>query len=93
MLFFNMKLDALDFTILKLLQKNAKLTNKALSSELSLSVTAVYERIKKLEKSGVIENYVALISKEKVEKSFIAFCHLKLIQHTQKNVKHFERGH
>ena len=86
-----MKLDPLDFSILKLLQKNAKLTNKALSSELSLSVTAVYERIKKLEKSGVIENYVALISKEKVEKSFIAFCHIKLIQHTQENVKHFEK--
>ena len=54
-----MKLDALDLSILRLLQKDAKLTNKALSSKLSLSVTAIYERIKKLEKSGVIANYVA----------------------------------
>ena len=63
-----MKLDSLDISILKLLQKDAKLTNKALSSKLSLSVTAIYERIKKLEKSGIIDNYVALVSKEKVEK-------------------------
>ena len=86
-----MKLDSIDISILKLLQKDAKLTNKALSIKLSLSVTAVYERIKKLEKSGIIENYVALVSKDKVERSFVAFCHIKLIQHTQDNVKKFER--
>lgn len=86
-----MKLDSLDISILKLLQKDAKLTNKALSVKLSLSVTAIYERIKKLEKSGIIDNYVALVSKEKVERSFVAFCHIKLIQHTQDNVKKFEK--
>jgi Lrp/AsnC family leucine-responsive transcriptional regulator len=86
-----MKLDALDLSILKLLQKNSKLTNKALSTHLSLSVTAVYERIKKLEKTGIIKGYVALLSKEKLEQSFIAFCHVKLIQHTQDNVKQFEK--
>ena len=83
-----MKLDSLDLSILRLIQKDAKLTNKALSSKLSLSVTAIYERIKK---SGVIANYVALVSKEKVAKSFIAFCHIKLTQHTQNNVKQFEK--
>ena len=73
-----MKLDELDIKILRLLQKDAKLTNKALSAKLALSVTAIYERIKKLEKTGFIEGYVALISKEKVGKSFVAFCHVKL---------------
>lgn len=86
-----MKLDALDLSILKLLQKNSKLTNKALSTHLSLSVTAVYERIKKLEKTGIIKDYVALLSKEKLHQSFVAFCHVKLIQHTQDNVKQFEK--
>ena len=86
-----MKLDALDLSILKLLQKNSKLTNKALSTHLSLSVTAVYERIKKLEKTGIIKDYVALLSKEKLDQSFVAFCHVKLIQHTQDNVKQFEK--
>lgn len=86
-----MKLDALDLSILKLLQKNSKLTNKALSTHLSLSVTAIYERIKKLEKTGIIKGYVALLSKEKLDQSFVAFCHVKLIQHTQDNVKQFEK--
>ena len=86
-----MKLDTLDLSILKLLQKNSKLTNKALSTHLSLSVTAVYERIKKLEKTGIIKDYVALLSKEKLDQSFVAFCHVKLIQHTQDNVKQFEK--
>ena len=86
-----MKLDEIDLKILRLLQNDAKLTNKALSANLALSVTAVYERIKKLEKTGFIEGYVALVSKEKVDKSFIAFCHVKLVQHTQDNVKQFER--
>ena len=86
-----MKLDALDLSILKLLQKSSKLTNKALSTHLSLSVTAVYERIKKLEKTGIIKDYVALLSKEKLDQSFVAFCHVKLIQHTQDNVKQFEK--
>ena len=74
-----------------MLQKNSKLTNKALSTHLSLSVTAVYERIKKLEKTGIIKGYVALLSKEKLDQSFVAFCHVKLIQHTQDNVKQFEK--
>ncbi|MDA0326462.1 MAG: Lrp/AsnC family transcriptional regulator [Bacteroidetes bacterium] len=86
-----MKLDEIDLKILRLLQKDAKLTNKALSTNLALSVTAVYERIKKLEKTGFIQGYVALVSKEKVDKSFVAFCHVKLVQHTQDNVKQFER--
>ena len=86
-----MNLDALDISILKLLQKDAKLTNKALSNQLSLSVTAIYERVKKLEKSGIIKKYVALLSKEKVNQSFVAFCHVKLVKHTHANIKKFEK--
>jgi Lrp/AsnC family leucine-responsive transcriptional regulator len=44
-----MKLDAIDTKLLNLLQKDSKQTNKELSSKLDMSVTAVYERIKKLE--------------------------------------------
>jgi Lrp/AsnC family leucine-responsive transcriptional regulator len=86
-----MTIDNTDKAILNLLQEDAKLTNKVLSSKLSLSVTAIYERVKKLEKLGVINRYVALLSKEKLDKSFVAFCHIKLVQHTQNNVKQFEK--
>lgn len=85
-----MSLDATDKKLLSLLQKDCKQTTKVLSMQLDLSVTAVYERIKKLENSGVIKDYVALISKEKINKNLVAYCHVKLKQHTQDNVVQFE---
>ena len=84
-------LDEIDKALLDLLQKDSKQTNKALSNALGLSVTAIYERIKKLENNGIINKYVALIEKKKVDKSFVAFCHVKLVQHSQDYVMKFER--
>ena len=84
-------LDKTDKTLINLLQKDSKQTTKQLSLQLNLSVTAVYERIKKLEKERVIDRYVALINKNKIEKSFLVFCHVKLIQHTKEYVTTFER--
>ena len=84
-------LDEIDKALLELLQKDSKQTNKALSYALGLSVTAVYERIRKLEKKGVISNYVALVDKKKVDKAFVTFCHVKLVQHSQDYVMKFER--
>jgi Lrp/AsnC family leucine-responsive transcriptional regulator len=86
-----MKMDTVDHRLLELLQKDSKQTNKELSNKLNLSVTAIYERIKKLEKTGVIYKYVALIRKEKVNKGFVAFCHVKLVQHSQEYVVKFEK--
>ncbi|MEO5788861.1 Lrp/AsnC family transcriptional regulator [Gelidibacter sp.] len=86
-----MTLDAIDRKLLKLLQANSKQTNKELSNQLNLSVTAVYERIRKLEKEGIISKYVALLHKEKADKSFLAFCHIKLVQHTQEYIIKFEK--
>ena len=86
-----MQLDAVDKQILNLLQENSRRTNKELAMKLKLSVTAVYERIRKLERVGVIANYVALINPENIERSFTAFCHIKLVQHTKANVTRFEK--
>jgi len=61
-----------------------------LSLKLDLSVTAVYERIKKLEREGVIDKYVVLVNRAKVERGFVVFCHLKLIQHTKEFLTKFE---
>ena len=84
-------LDEIDKSLLELLQNDSKQTNKALSYALGLSVTAVYERIRKLEKKGIIRNYVALVDKKKVDKAFVTFCHVKLVQHSQDYVMKFER--
>lgn len=84
-------MDTQDKTLLRLLQENCKKTTKQYATELNLSTTAVYERIKRLERDGFIDKYVALVDKEKVEKNFTVFCHVKLIQHTKSNIVGFEK--
>ena len=86
-----MILDFTDKKLLNLLQHDSKQTTKQLSLQLNLSVTAVYERIKKLEKGNVIQKYVAIVNKNKIEKSFLVFCHIKLMQHSKEYVTTFER--
>ena len=84
-------MDPTDKRLLNLLQENCKRTTKAYASELGLSTTAIFERIRKLERDKVITRYVALVDKEAVKKSFTIFCHVKLVQHTKENVQRFER--
>ena len=83
--------DDTDKRLLEFLQLDSKQTNKELSNKLNLSVTAVYERIKKLEKVGFIKNYVAIVNKEKIERDFVVFCHIKLVQHAHDYVIKFEK--
>ncbi|WP_064965879.1 Lrp/AsnC family transcriptional regulator [Tenacibaculum ovolyticum] len=86
-----MKLDKIDKKLLGLLQKDSKQTTKQLSLHLDLSVTAVYERVKKLEREKVITEYVALLNKNKIDKSFLVFCHIKLEKHTKEYIVVFEK--
>jgi Lrp/AsnC family leucine-responsive transcriptional regulator len=83
-------MDLIDKKLLILLQTDSKKTTKELSLKLNLSVTAVYERIKKLEREGIIDKYVVLVNRSKVDKGFVVFCHIKLIQHTKEFLTKFE---
>ena len=83
-------MDAIDKKLLQLLQADTKKTTKELSLKLNLSVTAVYERIKKLEREGIIANYVALLNRNFIQKGFVVFCHIKLIQHAKDFLTTFE---
>lgn len=82
--------DVTDRKLLSLLQEDSRRTTKELSLKLNLSATAVYERVKKLEREGVITRYVALLDRKKVDKGFVVFCHLKLMQHTREYLTKFE---
>ena len=84
-------LDPKDKKLLVLLQNDAKKITKELASELDLSVTAVFERIKKLEKQQIIKRYVALLNPEKIQKNFIVLCHVKLVQHKKEYISQFEK--
>lgn len=84
-------MDATDKKLLRLLQRNSKQTHKALSLELGLSPTAVYERIKRLERQGIIRKYVALLDPSGVDRNFRVFCQIKLNQHIKAQVMAFEK--
>lgn len=84
-------MDLIDKKLLQFLQTDTKKTTKELSLKLNLSVTAVYERIKKLEREGIIDKYVALLNRNKINKGFVVFCHLKLLQHTKEFINQFEK--
>ena len=86
-----LKLDGTDKKLLELLQVDAKQTTKALSLKLNLSKTAVYERIKKLEKQGVIQKYTALLDPHKTNMAFVVFCHVRLTQHVKEQLIGFEK--
>ncbi|MEE1963867.1 Lrp/AsnC family transcriptional regulator, leucine-responsive regulatory protein [Flagellimonas taeanensis] len=86
-----MELDLVDKQLVKLLQEDCKKTTKYYADILQLSKTAVYERIRRLERTGVITQYVALVDKKKLQKDFTVLCHIRLVQHTKDNVLRFER--
>ena len=84
-------MDATDKKLLELMQIDSKKTTKELSGKLNLSVTAVYERIKKLEREGIISKYATILDKAKVNKGFVVFCHIKLIKHSKDLISEFEK--
>ncbi|MEN8810034.1 MAG: Lrp/AsnC family transcriptional regulator [Flavobacteriales bacterium] len=73
-----MKLDPIDKKILELLQNDSKLNIKEIAAKMNLTKTPVYERIKKLEKSGVIDKYVAVVNRDKLDANMVVFCTVTL---------------
>lgn len=85
-------LDSIDIAILRTLQEDASLTNKEVAARVHLSPTPVFERIKRLHEQGYIKGYVAVLDAEKLDCSFIAFCYIKMKQHTFENADTFMRA-
>ena len=84
-------LDTTDLQLLKLLQKNAKLTTKELADAVNLTPTPVFERIKRLEKQGYIKKYVAVLDADKLNRSMLVFCKVKLKQINRQMADDFTR--
>jgi Lrp/AsnC family transcriptional regulator for asnA, asnC and gidA len=64
-------LDALDLEILKALQENSKQTYSAVGRQLGLAHSTVYDRIRKMEKNGVIKKWTVDIDLEKIGINYI----------------------
>ena len=85
------KLDKIDLAILEILQENSKLGMKEIASQIGLTVTPTYERIRRLEKSGVIEGYGIRLNKKKVGKGLQVFCLVSLKEHNLGLLEVFEK--
>ncbi|MCX7276238.1 MAG: Lrp/AsnC family transcriptional regulator [Burkholderiales bacterium] len=76
-------LDKIDRLILRSLQADGRATYEQLAEAVSLSPSAVLRRVKRLEDSGVIDRYVALVKPEAVGLGLTAYLNVRLEKHTE----------
>jgi DNA-binding Lrp family transcriptional regulator len=82
-------LDEIDRQILRLLQENGRMTNAALAEAVGLTATPMLQRIKKLEQTGVIQKYMAIVDLALVGRPTLAFVHVTLRNHSLSNHEKF----
>ncbi|HLL10933.1 MAG TPA: Lrp/AsnC family transcriptional regulator [Rubrivivax sp.] len=75
-------LDAVDRRTLQALQANGRVTYDELAAQVGLSPSAALRRVKRLEESGVIAGYVALVAPERVGLGLTAYINVRLEKHT-----------
>ena len=71
-------IDNIDHHILTLLQEDARLSNAALAEQVGLTASSVYERVKKLEKKGIIKQYVAIVDPQALGQAITAFIRITI---------------
>ncbi len=84
-----MNLDNIDKKILNILQEDARITNVQLASKAGISPPAMLDRVKRLEKNGVIKNYAALLNPEKIGKNTFALVSVSLTMHRNTTIDDF----
>jgi DNA-binding Lrp family transcriptional regulator len=83
------RLDDKDLAILRLLQENAKMTVREIAAAVHLSTTPVHERIRRMEQSGVIRQYVTLVDHRRIGRGLMVICYVSLKEHNKKAGVHF----
>jgi len=87
-----MEWDATDKQILSLLQQDARLSAKEIADRIGLTLTPTYERLRRIEHSGVIKQVVALLDRQQLEQKTIAFCNVSLQVHSARVIQGFEKA-
>ncbi len=83
-------MDILDRKIVELLRNDGKMTISQLALAVNRSTTPVHERVKKLEKAGVIIGYSARVNPQKIGLTLTAFCEVSLQSHELEMLRAFE---
>ncbi len=84
-------IDPTDKRILQLLQENADFTNKEIASKLGMSITPIFERIRKLKTNGIIQRVIAIVDKKALGKTLTAYCNVSLKEHAMDYLEKFEK--
>ncbi|MFQ6673418.1 MAG: Lrp/AsnC family transcriptional regulator [Fidelibacterota bacterium] len=79
----------MDRKILEILQTDGRITNSKLAEKIGISPPPTLERVKKLERHGVIQRYVCLLNPEKVGIETFTFVEVTLSRHGSGPVKRF----
>lgn len=82
--------DQLDHAILQELQMNGRVSVADLARKIHLSPPAVYQRIKRLERAGVIRQYVALVDREAAGYDLLCFIRVSIQPHTKECMTLFQ---
>jgi DNA-binding Lrp family transcriptional regulator len=85
------KLDAIDLKILDILQRDGRITNQLLSDQVGLSARPCLERVRRLEKLGLIKGYAAQLDLAKVQKSVKVVTEIQLGDYRRDRALVFER--
>ena len=87
----SVKLDDTDRQIIDLLQENGRMPNNELAKRVGLTTTPTLERVKRLEREGVIKGYTAWIDKSSIDKGLTVFCNIKLSVHQLGKMEEFSK--
>ena len=85
------RMDALDIKLLKALQKDGRMSNAELADSVALSPSACHRRVQRLEREGVIRNYVALLNPRAVDRRATVFVEITLKGQADEILEAFER--
>ena len=86
------KLGRIDLNILRILQKDGRISYTDLAKQVGLSVTPCIERVKRLERENYILNYGARVSAQKLNQSLVVFVQIRLNHTSQINFEEFRRS-
>lgn len=78
------QLDEVDVRILNLLQQDGRLSIRELAKRVNLSPTPVHERVRRLEASGIIDHYSAVVNPGRIGHLIVFFVNIILKEHSTK---------
>ena len=85
-------MDKIDRQILKVFQDNARIKKSEMARELDLPATTLQERIRRLEKKGIIKKYQVVVDPEMIGFSVQAFVAVTLDKHESSDIRNFEKS-